>query len=493
MKLNTKTLALSLGSFILSCSLFPSVAATKAPSTFEKQPNIIFILADDQGWKDVGFNGAEFYETPNIDRLASEGMTFTDAYSAGPNCAPTRASFISGSYTPRHKIYTPGAASKGDPRLMKLKVVLDDKRLKSFGFKSGPRPFEVLNDLTPSTTSVAEVLKQAGYTSARFGKWHVGKDTQGFDISSSDGIAGPEGKYYNDADASVRITDASVNFIKQNKDKPFFLFMSYWDVHIPLVADPKVVKKYKNKLKDHPLHSSGRKYNPTYAAMVEAVDTGVGRVLKTLDHYQLDENTLVIYTSDNGGLNNISINAPLRGGKGSLYEGGIRVPFAARWTGTIKPNSKSSTPINTVDMLPTFADIAKTSLSKVKQPLDGISILPALKGQDVESRSLFWHYPLYLSGKGLQNYTPEPLSKNANTGWRGKPASAIRSGDWKLIEYFDDGHLELYNVKQDLSESQNLASQYPKVAKKLQDELIQWRKDTQAVVPEKGRPDYRKR
>ncbi len=434
-----------------------------------QQPNIVFVMSDDQGWNDVGFNGGEFYETPHLDRMAQEGMIFTNAYSSGPNCAPTRASLISGMYTPRHMIYTPGGKSKIDPRHMKLWVPVQTRYLEQSGVTDPkPDPFEVRQALEPSVVSVAEVLKQGGYTTARFGKWHGGPNTQGFDVSSSDGKPGTERNHYNDPDVTFELTDAGIAFIKENRDRPFFLYLSHWDVHVPLVARKELVAKYEMKLSSWTRNKNP--YNPTYAAMVEAVDTSVGRILETLAGLNLREKTLVIFSSDNGGTR-VSINQPLRGIKGSLYEGGVRVPTCMNWPGVIEAGTQSATPITSVDFLPTFAELAGVPLPTT-QPVDGESFVALLKGQRaLSNRALFWHYPLYLAG-------------------RASPASAIRKGTWKLIEYFEDGRVELYNLAADISESKNMADAAPAKARELHQELIAWRKATNAVEPREPNPYY---
>jgi arylsulfatase A-like enzyme len=440
-----------------------SMAASAQP------PNIVLILADDLGWNDVGFNAGEFYETPHLDRMARDGMIFANAYSSGPNCAPTRASLISGMYTPRHKVYTPGGKSKIDPRRMQLWVPVQQRFWERAGVTDPiPDAFEIRQALDPSVVSIAEVLKQAGYATARFGKWHVGPDTQGFDVSSSDGKPGTEKNHYNDPDVTFDLTDVSLDFIKENRDRPFFLYLSHWDVHGPLVARPNLVAKYERKLASWTRNENP--YNPTYAAMVEAVDTSVGRVIDTLAELDLDERTLVIFSSDNGGTRT-SINEPLRGVKGSLYEGGVRVPTCMKWPDVIAAGARSQTPIASVDFLPTFAELAGVSLP-ANQAVDGESFAPLLKGQPaLNNRAIFWHYPLYLTG-------------------RASPASAIRKGDWKLLEFFEDGRVELYNVADNVSESNNLADIEPAKASELHQQLIAWRKSTNAVEPREPNPYY---
>ena len=264
------------------------------------------------------------------------------------------------------------------------------------------------------------------------------------------------------------LTDVGVEFIHRNKHRPFFLYLVHWDVHAPLVAREDLVAKYEKKLASWTKNKNP--YNPTYAAMVEAVDTGVGRILETLDELNLSERTLVIFSSDNGGTR-VSINRPLRGVKGSLYEGGVRVPTCMGWRGVIKPGSKSATPITSVDFLPTFADLAGVALA-TSQPVDGESLIPLLKGtRALRSRAIFWHYPLYLAGRATR-------------------ASAIRKGDWMLIEYFEDGRTELYNLSSDISESKNHADTAPEKARELHQELIAWRKATKAIEPREPNPRY---
>ena len=452
---------------LISHGIFLALALSTVASA--QRPNIVFVLSDDQGWNDVGFNGGEFYETPHLDRMAREGMIFTDAYSGGPNCAPTRASLISGMYVPRHRIYTPGGKSKINPRQMKLWVPVQQRFLEQAGLKAPKRdPFEARQALDPGVVSFAEVLKEGGYTTARFGKWHGGPDTQGFDISSSDGKPGTEKNHYNDPDVTFDLTDVGVEFIRENRDRPFFLYLAHWDVHSPLVARDELVAKYKKKLASWTRNKNP--YNPTYAAMIEAVDTSVGRIVETLDELNLSEKTLVIFSSDNGGTR-VSINRPLRGVKGSLYEGGVRVPTCMKWPGVIEAGSKSATPITSVDFLPTFAELAGVPLPTT-QPVDGESFVALLRGQrTLSDRAIFWHYPLYLTG-------------------RASPASAIRKGDWKLIEYFEDGRLELYNLGADISESRNLADAAPSMARELHEELRAWRKATNAVEPRTANPYY---
>ena len=242
-----------------------------------QKPNIIFIMADDLGWKDVGYAGAEFFETPHINQLANSGMAFSSAYSGGPNCAPTRGCLLTGTYTPRHHIYQPGGTSKGNPKYMKLLVPARERRDKDLKAKATAQ-FKITNSLDPKFICIPEVLKSAGYTSARLGKWHLGEDTQGFDLSSADGKDSKHGKFYGNIDVAEQLTDRALQFIEQNRKGPFFLYLSHWDVHVPHRARNEVVKKCQKKLDGIPIDKR-QNFKPVYAAMLEAVDTSVGRVV----------------------------------------------------------------------------------------------------------------------------------------------------------------------------------------------------------------------
>jgi arylsulfatase A-like enzyme len=456
--------------------LIPSLVMMACISAAESAPNIVFILADDLGWSDVGFNGAKFYETPNIDRLAAAGMRFNDAYSGGPNCLPTRACLISGMYTPRTQIWTPGTKAKGDSKLMKLWVPTRDK--------GGNDEFPSKRSLEPSVTSIAEVVKQAGYATARFGKWHVGPDTQGFDISDPSGKGAPIGKkFYGNVDVAEWMTDASVKFIEDNQDKPFLLYLCHWDVHTPIRARKNVVAKYNAKLENG---RWDREWNTTYAAMIEAVDTSVGRVRGKLEELGLQDNTLFIFSSDNGGLPGVTTNAPLKGGKGSFFEGGVRVPTCMTWPAVVQAGSQCDTPITSVDFLPTFAELSGAPLPK-NQPVDGRSIVPLLRGENgLTDRAIFWHYPLYLSG-GRNNQVLR-VHGTDRLYWRAVPSSMVRKGDWKLIHYFEDDSVKLFHVDQDVSEKRDLATEHPDKAHELFEELKAWQKEVAAAIPTKSNP-----
>jgi arylsulfatase A-like enzyme len=468
--------------FLSIALLLAPPAALHAADIPKQKPNIVFILADDLGWQDTGFAGAKFFETPHIDQLAAEGMIFTAAYSGGPNCSPTRACFITGTYTPRHRIYTPGGRAKGDSRYMRLLVPAANRKDKALNRKA-EELLSITNDLDPEFVSIAEVLKPAGYTSARLGKWHLGDDTQGFDISSSDGESGPAGNHYGDIDVAESLTDRALRFIEENRDSPFFLYLSHWDVHTPHQAREKVVDKYRAKLDAIP-EAERANFNPVYAAMIEAVDTSVGRVVEKIDALGLAENTLIFFTSDNGGLASVSQLAPLRGQKGSLFEAGVRVPACARWTGVIAPGSRCDIPITSVDFLPTFAKLAGAALP-ASQPVDGVDLSPLFRGEPIDERAIFWHYPLYLHGPGLDIALPDGKTYS----WRGFPSTSLRRGPWKMIHFHEDNSVALYNLEDDPGEQKDLSRELPEKAAELRAELTAWQKVTGAPIPSEPNPE----
>lgn len=447
-----------------------------------EKPNIIFIMADDLGWKDVGFMGAEFFETPNLDKLAKEGMIFNQAYSGGPNCSPTRACLMSGTYAPRHKIYTPGGSSKGVPQYMPSLVPARERKDKGLDQKAKEQ-FEITNVLSPDFVCIPEILKTAGYTSIRLGKWHLGEDLQGFDFSTVSGNDGPQGKRYGNVNVAHTLTDRALSFMEEYKNKPFFLYLSHWDVHGPIRAKKEVVAKYKKKL--NKIKGDHKNFNPVYAGMIEAVDKSVGRVVNKVDELGLSKKTLIIFISDNGGLAKVSQLSPLRGCKGSLLEAGIRVPCAMRWTGKIKAGSKNNIPITSVDFLPTFAKLAGAKIAK-KQIVDGSDISPVLLGDSFNERSIFWHYPLYLKGLGFKRKMPDGKTYE----WRGVPSTAMRKGPYKLIEIHDQNRFELYNIVEDQEESKDLMTSQPELAKALIKEMKVWQKETKAPLPTVPNPEY---
>ena len=436
-----------------------------------KKPNVIFIMADDLGYTDVGCFGSEYYETPNIDRLAEQGMRLTNHHQC-QNCAPTRAALMSGQYGARTGVYTVGGIGR-------------------FDWQSRPlKPVENVTNLPLDLTVYAEQLKQAGYTTGIFGKWHIGEtgahhpSKRGFDeaitsmgkhfnFNTNPKTDYPEGQYLADF-----LTDHAVDFIERHKDKPFFLYLPHFGVHSPFDAKQNLIQHFK------PKKPVGGHNNPVYAAMIASVDESVGRVMETLKKLDLDENTVVIFTSDNGGLGgyerdgivsgfgDITDNAPLRNGKGSLYEGGLRVPFVIRWPGVTKPGSTCDEPTIHVDFYPTWLEL--TGAPEPKQVLDGKSMVPLFKDAKakLEREAIYHHFPGYLGSR-------------ENT-WRTTPVSIIQARDWKLMEFLEDGHLELYNLSDDLGEQNNLITAMPEKAKELHEKLLAWRKEVSAPMPTKN-------
>lgn len=462
-------------------SLAASVALIVSISFVSGKPNIVFVIADDLGWSDVGYNGASFYETPRIDALSKQGMAFSNAYPGASNCMPSRAIIMTGTYITRTQMWTPGSRAKGKIEHMRFLV---PRRGDSKG--DGIIPSSEILD--PSFITLPEVLKKSGYLSAHFGKWHLGPNGHGFDINDTNGLgADLSKKYYNDINATRTLTDAAIDFVitESKTESPFFLYLAYWDVHTPLVAEKSLVQKYKRKLAGK---SWDHDWNPTYAAMIETVDTNVGRLYQAIQSAGIADDTLFIFTSDNGGHAGATHNAPLRGAKGAFYEGGIRVPTFAVWPSEIEANSICDTPISGVDYLPTFAALAKAP-TPTRQPVDGRSIVPLLRGESaLEDRSIFWHYPLYLQGNGYNLVVP--IHGTDRLYWRATPCSVIRKGDWKLIQYFESGKIELFNLNKDLEEQRELSKSHPEKAEDLLHELKRWQRNTHAVIPTTLNPDF---
>ena len=439
------------------------------------RPNIIYINVDDLGWKDVGFMGSTYFETPNIDKLSKEGMVFTQGYAAASNCAPSRACLMSGQNTPRHGVYTVNSSERGNKKTRKL------------------IPIQNTAFLTDDMITMAEVFKMAGYTTGTFGKWHVTKDPEndGFDVNIGGNHKGNPGRKgytapYNDlpnlkiADNGENLTDRltleAMSFIESNRNKPFFLYLPYYAVHTPLMGKTELIEKYKNKG-----GSKGQK-NPVFAAMVDNVDANIGKLLKLLDKLKLRENTLVVFTSDNGGIRAISAQDPLRAGKGSYYEGGTRVPYIIRWPKLIKANTVNKTPIVNLDFFPTFMTLIGITLEN--KILDGKNILPLFEGKNIEKRPLFWHFPIY-----LQAYAKEK-DKGRDPLFRTRPGSTVLYDNWKLHHYFEDDAIELYNLKDDIGEQNDLSKSNPEKATKLFQILSNWRTKIEAKIPTKLNPTY---
>lgn len=455
---------------------FPLLILFLYPLVILAKPNIIYINVDDLGWADLGYQGSNYYETPHIDALAKSGAIFTQAYAPAANCAPSRASCLTGQWTPRHGVYTVGKSDRGKS---KNRLLIPTKNT-----------LFIKND----NLTIGHAFQQAGYSTCHIGKWHVTEDpTQnGFSLNiGGNHKGGPytggyhspytypnltneeKGEYLTD-----RLTNEAIGFISGVKGKPFFLHLAYYTVHSPLQAKPSKVEYFKKK------EPSKGQANATYAAMISSLDDNIGKLMKSLSKQNLLENTLILFTSDNGGVWNTSKQWPLRAGKGSYYEGGIREPLILSWKGKIAPEQSLDTPVTGLDFFPTFlatADIQKPE-GKV---LDGANIFPLTQGKDIlYKRPLYWHFPIYLQGGNTDSQ---------DTIFRTRPGSAIRYGNWKLIEYFETGELELYHLSKDPGERNNLTGNFVEKTKTLHTMLKEWRKQTNAPVPTEKNPDYQKR
>ncbi len=458
--------SVSLGAAALLSGFVGSVPAVGQPRKgrpVKGKPNVVFILADDLGWSQVGCYGSRFYETPHIDRLAIEGMWFTDAYAACPVCSPTRASIMTGKYPAR--LHITDFIAGGD---------FPYERLRQPDWQK----FLPLEEFT-----LAEMFKKQGYTTASFGKWHLSiakqppeslpynPDKQGFDEMLVTYKPSARQDPETDAHNVEAITGRSLAFLEQNKDKPFFLYVTHNTIHNPLKGKAPLVAKYKSKPgADRPEN------NPVIGAMMEELDASIGRILAKLDELKLRDNTIVVFFSDNGGLASDAEQTPLRSGKANLYEGGIRVPFIVRWPGVIEPGATCAEPVISTDFFPTFRDILDVK-GEPKEPIDGASLLPLLTQTSSLSRpAIYWHYPHY---------------HGSSIG----PCGAVRAGDYKLIEWYDESicgpgnTLELYNLKDDLGERNNLAGKLPAKAEQMRRLLELWRYDVgaQEMVPN---PDF---
>jgi arylsulfatase A len=433
-----------------------------------KKPNFVFILIDDMGWKDLGCYGSRFFETPHTDTLASQGMRFTNAYAACPVCSPTRASILTGKYPARLNLtdFLTGRSDRPSQKLLRPKFP---------------------QYLSLEEVTIARVLKTQGYVSAAIGKWHLGGEQHdpikhGFDVNIG-GTGGLPGGYFRFRSPTLtarddqeyltdRLTEEAEKFIDANKDRPFFLYLAHYAVHIPLEAKKNLLAKYQAKARPDEAQN-----NPIYGAVVESADESVGRILKKLDDLKIAKNTIVFFFSDNGGLSvkegpdtPATSNAPLRAGKGYLYEGGIREPLIVRWPGVTGPGSVCDVPVSSIDFYSTMLEMAGAKSNA--KAIDGVSLVPLLRGQtgDWKRQDLYWHYPHY-----------------SNQG--GKPSGAVRSGDFKLIEFFEDGQLELYNLRDDLGEQNDLSARMPDKTKELHAKLAAWRKSVGAQMPTPN-PEY---
>ena len=462
-----------------------------------EKPNVIFILVDDMGWKDLGVYGSTFYETPNINTLASQGMQFMDAYASSPVCSPSRSSIMTGQYPVNTGItdWIPGANRfrKSQPDLKLIE-----------------QPF--VDNLPKSNTTLGQAFKNNGYATCYAGKWHLGEsqeywpEDEGFDYNYGGWAAGnpraggmkgyfspynnpklkdgPKGEFLTD-----RLTTETINFIKKEvkEGKPFFADLSFYAVHEPVEAKKEYIEKFTEKahrlgldtmqqfvkdadwMKGHPSWKERMvQADPVYAGLIYTVDENVGRIMATLKELGIDNNTIVVFTSDNGGLSTAerspTTNYPLRYGKGWNYEGGVRIPLIIKWPGVTTPGTVCDYPVVNTDYYPTFLEMAGLP-QMPQQTRDGVSMVPLLKGEKSFSQKvIFWHYPHY----GDQG---------------GSPASSIREGDWKLIQFYYDNHVELYNLRTDIEERRDLSKALPERTAALTEQLNLWKKETNAKIP----------
>ncbi|WP_291798497.1 sulfatase [Lutibacter sp.] len=446
-------------SILLNLMLITVYSCKSTTFEFTNKPNIIIFMVDDLGWTDLGSYGSDFYETPAIDKIATNGIRFTNAYSASSVCSPTRAAIMTGKYPARTKV-TDWIAGHNFP-WAQLKVPQWKKYL------------------DPNEITLPEYLKDKGYTTANIGKWHLGEEStywpkhQGFDINKG-GYAkggprghyfspyhnprltdGPKGEYLTD-----RLTDEAIQFMNGTKEAPFFLYFSHYAVHTKLEAKQQVIDKYKNKIETNNPHQ-----NPIYAAMIDSVDESLKRFLQNLEETGKINNTIIFFMSDNGGLTKVTSNAPLRDGKGSIYEGGVKVPMIIYAPKLITKGSVNTTPTITMDV---FASITDLLHIKTITPIDGISLIPLiLEEKEIKRNALYWHYPHYHQEGAV-------------------PYSAIREGDWKLIENLEENKLELYHLSEDIGETKNLTLNNPSKAADLKQKLNHWRTKIEAQMPIKN-------
>jgi len=452
---------------VLLLGLVVSVA-TAADQSPPARPNVVFIMADDLGWTDLGCFGSGYYETPAIDRLAAAGVRFTSHHHC-QNCTPTRAALMTGQYGPRTGVYTVGGIDRFDWSRRPLV------------------PVDNVTNLPLDREIVAGSLKKRGYATAIFGKWHLGEKgdfhpgkrgfdeaitTQGrhFEFETNPPVEHPKGEYLADF-----LTDRAVEFIGRHAAEPFFLYLPHFGVHAPFDAKPELVKRFEGR------RAVGGHHDATYAAMIASVDESVGRVVDALETHGLTEKTVVIFTSDNGGVGgygreglsnkyrDVTDNAPLRSGKGSLYEGGTRVPFIVKWPGVVPEGAACDEPTIHVDLYPTLLEI--TGAPPPRHTLDGESLVKLMRdpAAGLDREAIYQHFPGYL-GAGADT-------------WRTTPVSLIQSGPWKLMEFLEDGRLELYDLAADVGESRNLAAEMPEKAQALHERLVAWRKQIGAPMP----------
>ena len=464
---------ISIFAFGLALTLMPE-------SLLAAQPNVLFILVDDLGWRDLSGEGSEFYETPHVDRIAKAGMRFTRGYANCQVCSPSRASIMTGKYPARHGITDYIGAAEGT------------------GWKRNTRllPAHYRHQLPTEDTTLAEAFREGGYSTFFAGKWHLGgagsyPEDHGFDINIGGHERGsPPGGFFvpyrnpkmSDGPAgeslTLRLGRETAKFIDEHADKPFLAYLSFYTVHAPIQSTKALWEKYRDKASKQP--SPAHRFivdrtspvrqvqdHPVYAGMVETMDAAVGMALEALKRNGLADKTIVVFTSDNGGVSagdgKATSNLPLRGGKGRQWEGGIREPYYIVWPGTTKAGSTCATPVMGADFYPTLLEMAGLP-ARPEQHVDGVSLVPLLKGDNIADRPLYWHYPHY-----------------GNQG--GEPSAILSQGDWKLIHYYEDGRDELYNISEDVGEQNDLAAKHPDRVKTMGRQLLAWLKETGAKMP----------
>ena len=439
-----------------------------------EKPNIVLIVADDLGWSDLSYMGSEYYETPNIDKLSKSGMTFYNGYASSANCAPSRATMLSGKYHTEHGIYTVRNSDRGSRKTRKI------------------IPIETKTTLDLDFFVIPEMLKEMGYINGHFGKWHLGDvgfhpEQSGFDVNIGGNKHGgpggyfapypnpelenePKGEYLTD-----RIGDEVVKFIDINKENNFFAYVPFFSVHTPIQSKPDYQKKYSNK-------DSNEFHNRAdYAGMIQSLDENIGKILDKIDALNLSENTLIIFTSDNGGIRAISNQYPLRAGKGSYYEGGIKVPMIFSWTGKIEAKTESYERVSNLDFYPTIKKLVGYNESI---DLDGEDLTPIFKGEKLKKRELYFHFPVYLEPYRVQ------LDSGTDPLFRTRPGTVIIKDNWKLHHYYEDNKYELYDLEKDVSESQNLSEIKKEKKNELLIDLNNWRKTNNAPIPSRLNPYY---
>ena len=444
------------------------------------KPNIILIVADDLGWSDLSYMGSEYYETPNIDKLSKSGITFYNGYASAANCAPSRATMMSGKYQNAHGIYSvvnPFLGYGSDRGNKKTRKMI---------------PIETKSNLNLDFFVIPEMLKEMGYINGHFGKWHLGDvgfhpEQSGFDVNIGGNRHGgpggyfapypnpelenePKGEYLTD-----RIGDEVVKFIDENKENNFFAYVPFFSVHTPIQSKPDYQKKYSNK-------ESNQYHNrPDYAGMIQSLDENVGKIINKIETLNLSDNTLIIFTSDNGGIRAISNQYPLRAGKGSYYEGGIKVPMIFSWKGKIEAKTESHERVSNLDFYPTIKQLVGYT-SPID--LDGEDISPVLFGKKLKKRELYFHFPIYL----------EPYDVHEDDGtdplFRTRPGTVVIKDNWKLHHYYEDNKFELYNLDKDISESKNLIEINVEKKDELTSKLNNWRKSKNVPIPSKLNPYY---